>query len=67
MLRTLSSRIPEISLRQGREIWCSVTGRVFVKLVTPAIEGISNQAQMSAWKMGKEWRHQLQALMKKFL
>ena len=50
MLRNLPGRIPDISPRHIRELWCSVTGRVFVKLVTPTKEVISNQVWMRAWK-----------------
>ena len=35
MLRTLSGIILEMSWRWRRHFWCSVPGRVFVKLVKP--------------------------------
>ena len=65
MLRTLSGIRPDMSRRRRREIWCLVPGRVFVKSVTPAKEGISNQVQMRACNMGKESRSLFQALRKK--
>ena len=65
MLRTLSSRRPDMSRRRRMKVKCSVTGRVFVKLVTPMKYRISNQAWMRAWKMGKGWRSPFQASRKK--
>ena len=39
--------------------------RVFVKLVTPSEEGLSDQARMRTCNMGKEWRSPLKAFRKK--
>ena len=49
MLRNFSGRRPDMSRRRRRELWCSVPGGVFVKLVTPEKEGLSNQVRMRAW------------------
>ena len=65
MLRTLSGSKPDMSWRQRRNIWCSMPGSVFVKSVTPAKEGISNQERILAWKMDKESRSLSQSLSKR--
>ena len=53
--------------RRRRELWFSVPGSVVVKFVTPAKEGLSNQAYMRAWKMGKESWYPFHAFRKKLL
>ena len=46
MMRTLSGSILDMSWRQRRDLWCLVSGSFFVKFVTPAKEGLLNQAWM---------------------
>ena len=65
MLRNFSGSGPDISRRRRRELWCSVPGIIFLKSVTPANEGLSYQAQIGYWKIGKESRSPFQDLRKK--
>ena len=56
-----------MSRRRRRELWWSVPGSFVVKLVIPTKEGISNQGQICAWKMGKESWSQFHDFRKKLL